>query len=69
MILTVSHVSHCVQDCLPPDQGVSVVWGGEHSINGQRRSDGDGQERDPLDVVDQVSPGDWRQILLLSNGS
>jgi len=37
-----------------PDQGVSVVWSGEHSINGEGGSDCDSQERDPLDVVDQV---------------
>jgi hypothetical protein len=54
---------------LPPDQGVSVVWSSEHSVDGQRRSDGNGQKRDPLNVIDQVSPSDWRQILLLGNSS
>jgi hypothetical protein len=56
-------------DYLPPDQGVSVVWSGKHSIDGQGRSDSNSQERDPLNVVDQVSPSDWRQILLLGNSS
>jgi len=56
-------------DDLPPDQSVSVVWGGKHSIDGQGRSDSDSQERDPLDVVDQVSPSDRGQILLLGNSS
>ena len=56
-------------DDLPPDQGVSVVGSGKHSIDGQGRSDGDGQERDPLDIIDQVSPSDRRQILLLGNSS
>ena len=56
-------------DYLPPDQSVSVVWSGKHSIDGQGRSDSNSQERDPLDVVDQVSPGNWRQILLLGNSS
>jgi hypothetical protein len=54
---------------LPPDQSVSVVWSGKHSIDGQGRSDSNSQERDPLNVVDQVSPSDWRQILLLGNSS
>jgi hypothetical protein len=56
-------------DDLPPDQGVSVVWSGKHSIDGQGRGDSNSQERDPLDVVDQVSPGHWRQVLLLGNSS
>jgi hypothetical protein len=30
--------------CLPPDEGVSVVWSGKHSIDGQGRSDSDSQE-------------------------
>jgi len=52
-----------------PDQGVSVVGSGKHSIDCQRRSDGNGQERDPLDVVDQVLPSDWWEVLLLGNSS
>ena len=56
-------------DYLPPYQGVSVVWSGKHSIDGQGRSDSNSQERDPLNVIDQVSPGNWRQILLLGNSS
>lgn len=52
-----------------PDQGVSVVRSGEHSVDGKGGSDGDGQERDPLDVVNQVSPSDGRQVLLLGNSS
>ena len=56
-------------DDLPPDQGVSVVRGGKHSVDSQGRSDGNSQKRDPLDIIDQVSPSNRRQILLLGNSS
>jgi hypothetical protein len=39
----------------------------QHSVNRVRGSDGDGQERDPLDVVDQVFPSHWWEVLLLGD--
>ena len=49
-----AEISQRVMGNLPPDQSISVVWSGEHSIDGEGGSDCDSQERDPLDVVDQV---------------
>ena len=52
----------------PPDGRLAVVRGGHHSVNGNGRGDGDGEEGDPLDVPDQVLPGDGGKVLLLLDG-
>jgi len=50
-----------------PNDRVAVVRCRQHSVNRDRGGYGDGQERDPLDVVDQVFPSDWWEVLLLGD--
>lgn len=55
-------------DCSPPDSRLSVVRSSHHTVDGDGRGDRDREEGDPLDVPEQVLPGDRRQVLLLLNG-
>ena len=53
----------------PPHRGLLSDWCGEQTIHGNGRSDGDGEEGDPLNVENQRFPSDGWEVFLFGNGS
>ena len=48
-----------------PEKGLELESVGREAVDAERRGDGQGQERDPLDIVEQGSERDGREDRLL----